>query len=79
MEISNNESSQSEDDIDFYKLDDEIEANLERIWFNVIVPYLDLDDDMKILNLDESNLIDFKIFFYKNSKYYKFVQNNLYN
>ncbi len=79
MEISNNESSQSEDDIDFYKLDDEIEVNLERIWYNVIVPYLDLDDDMKILNLDESNLIDFKIFFYKNSKYYKFVQNNLYN
>ena len=79
MEISNNEYSQSEDDIDFYKLDDEIEANLERIWYNVIVQYLDLDDDMKILNLDERNLIDFKIFFYKNSKYYKFVQNNLYN
>ena len=79
MEISNNECSESEDDIDFYKLDDEIEVNLERIWYNVIVPYLELDDDMKILNFDESNLIDFKIFFYKNSKYYKFVQNNLYN
>ena len=52
MEISNNEHSESEDDIDFYKLDDEIEANLERIWYNVIVPYLDLDDDMKILNLE---------------------------
>lgn len=69
----------SDDEIDFYKLDDQIEYNLEKIWYNVIVPYLELDDDMKILKLDESNLIDFKLFFYNNSKYYKFVQNNLYN
>lgn len=79
MEFTNNELSDSEEDIDFYKLDEEIDVNLERIWNYVILPYLELDDDMKILNLDENSLIDFKIFFYKNSKYYKFVQNNLYN
>lgn len=78
MEIKK-DYSDSDDEIDFYKLDDQIEYNLEKIWYNVIVPYLELDDDMKILKLDESNLIDFKLFFYNNSKYYKFVQNNLYN
>ena len=66
-------------DIDFYKLSDEIEINLEKIWNDVIVPYINLDDNMKILNLSENNLNDFKSFFYKNSKYFKFVQNNINN
>lgn len=79
MDMSDKEEqSNSENDIDFYKLNDEIDLNLERIWYNVIVPYLDLDDDMKILKLEEKNLIDFKYFFYNNSKYYRFVRNNIY-
>ena len=75
-DISDNDS---ENDIDFYKLDDQIELNLDRIWYNIILPYLELEDDMKILQLKDDSLIEFKLFFYKNSKYYKFVQNNLYN
>ena len=79
MDMSDKEEqSNSENDIDFYKLNDEIDINLERIWYNVIVPYIDLDDDMKILKLKEKNLIDFKYFFYKNIKYYRFVRNNIY-
>ena len=79
MASTYNSDSESDSEIDFYKLDDEIEHNLERIWYNVILPYLELDDNMKVLNLNENNISDFKLFFYKNSKYYKFVQNNLYN
>ena len=68
-----------EDLIDFFKLEQDIDKYLDRIWYNVFVPYLNLENDHTILNLDERDIESFKNFFYENSKYYNFVVNNLYN
>jgi len=63
----------------FKKLEDEVELNLEKIWKEVLIPYLNLERNVSILNLDEYDIHLFKDFFYKNSKYYKFIEKNLYN
>lgn len=68
-----------EDHIDFFKLEQDIDIYLERIWYSVFVPYINLEKDQKILNLEENDIESFKNFFYENSKYYNFVANNLYN
>lgn len=63
----------------FKKLEDEVEVNLEKIWNDVLIPYLNMEGNVKILNLDKYDMYLFKDFFYKNSKYYKFIEKNLYN
>ena len=63
----------------FKKLEDELESNLEKIWEDVFMPYLVMEGNVKILNLDKYDMHLFKDFFYKNSKYYKFIEKNLYN
>ena len=67
------------DDVDFYKLDDKLEEDLEKIWKNVFIPYIRLSDEYKLLNLKENDLDKFKNFYKDNSRYYKLIQNNLHN
>ena len=66
MEITEDEN------IDFFKLENDIERNIRMIWDDVILPYIDLDDN--ILNLNENDFRKFESYFYDNSKYYTFIR-----
>jgi hypothetical protein len=65
----------SDEELDFYTLYDEIDNQINNIWYNVILPYI--ENEGSILNLSKDDFNKFALFFYQNSKYYKFVLNNL--
>ena len=67
--------SDDEEEFDFYKMNDEIQFNIDRLWNDVITPYL--EEDGNILNLTKDDIGKFISFLYDNSKYYKFVTKNL--
>ena len=68
-------SDEELEDLDFIKLEEDIDSQLNNIWHAVILPYI--EHECSILNLSEDDFNKFALFFYQNSKYYKFVANNL--
>lgn len=73
--ISDNESVESV--IDYEKLNYKLEENIERIYEDVIVPYLNNFGQKEILeNLGEFELSKFFDFFENNSRYFKYIQKN---
>ena len=73
--ISDNESVESV--IDYEKLNYKLEENIERIYEDVIVPYLNNFGQKEILeNLGEFELCKFFDFFENNSRYFKYIQKN---
>jgi len=66
----------SDEELDFFDLNDKVQNNIEAIWEDVILPYI--ENDNSILNLNENDIKKFISFFCSNSKYYKFISNNLY-
>jgi hypothetical protein len=74
-ELLSDEEILSDEELDFHILYDDINFQIKNIWYNVILPYVESNDS--ILNLNDEDLYKFALFFYQNSKYYKFVLNNL--
>ena len=62
----------------FFELKYNLDNMLEDIYYNVISPYLEDINRSKVLNkLNSKNSTEFKIFFYKNSPYSKYISDNL--
>ena len=73
--LSDNESEETV--TDYEKLNYKLEENIERMYEDVIVPYLNNLGQKEILeNLGEFEFYKFLDFFERNSRYFKYIQKN---
>ena len=77
MEYENNENDINTE-INFARLDWKLDDNLEMIFEDIIIPYIDDCKSQEILhNLNEFNYTKFISFFKENSIYCKYIMDNL--